>query len=81
MLSQAGPVQDEEGSMANLVPGGRASERSRKGGAQQAALERERNTPLKINLDLQLVRTGADSMLESLVEGPSVHEHANCAPV
>ena len=54
--TQREPVEDEDGSIAALVPGGLISQRSRKGGAAAAEARRERSKPLKINTDLKLVR-------------------------
>lgn len=63
LLSGAEPATDEEGSIANLVPGGRVSDRPSQAGAQEAERLRESNRPLKINLDMQLV-----CLLPSLIE-------------
>ena len=49
-------MEDEDGSIATLVPGGLISQRSRRGGAVAAEARRERSKPLKINNDLKLVR-------------------------
>lgn len=57
VYSKSVPTEDDEGSIALLVPGGRVADRpSQRGGAAEAA-RREQNKPLKINTDLQLVRT------------------------
>lgn len=69
VFSMSEPMQDEEGSMANLVPGGRASERSRKGGARRAELEREKSKPLKIQIDLELVRKRLPCHVSLVLEG------------
>lgn len=47
--------EDDDGSIATLVPGGLKSQRSRRGGAAAAEARRERSKPLKINTDLKLV--------------------------
>ena len=48
--------EDEEGSIANLVPGGRVSERPQQGGAAVLARERSQIKPLKVQTDMDLVR-------------------------
>jgi hypothetical protein len=68
VYSKPRPPEDEEGSIANLVPGGRVSQRSSRGGAAVAEARRERNKPLKINADLRLVRPS--SMLRMLAVAP-----------
>jgi hypothetical protein len=55
LVSRAEAATDEEGSIANFVPGGRASERPSQAGAQEAERLRESKRPLKINVDMQLV--------------------------
>jgi hypothetical protein len=55
--TQRQPEEDEDGSIATLVPGGLKSQRSSRGGAVEAEARRERSKPLKINTDLKLVRS------------------------
>ena len=50
------PEEDETGSLANLVPGGRVSDRSAPGGAFREEQERKLQAPLQIQIDLELVR-------------------------
>jgi hypothetical protein len=56
-ITQRQPEEDEDGSIATLVPGGLKSQRSSQGGAVEAEAQRERSRPLKINTDLKLVRS------------------------
>lgn len=49
-------AEDEEGSIALLVPGGRVSDRPSQAGGAAAAARREQKKPLKISTDLKLVR-------------------------
>lgn len=56
VYSQFVSAEDDEGSIALLVPGGRVSDRPSQAGGAAAAARLEQNKPLKINTDLQLVR-------------------------
>eukprot|EP00892_Ulva_mutabilis_P003111 jgi/Ulvmu1/12800/UM097_0029.1 len=56
LYGKAAPPEDDEGSIALLVPGGRVSDRPSQAGGAAAAARRERNRPLKINTDLRLYR-------------------------
>lgn len=55
IYSRSVPPEDDEGSIALLVPGGRVSDRPSQAGGAAAAARREQSKPLKINTDLRLV--------------------------
>jgi hypothetical protein len=57
LVSVEQEVVDETGSLAQLVPGGLVSERPNQRGAQAAERLRQLSKPLRINIDLSLVRT------------------------
>lgn len=76
LYSKSSPPEDDEGSIALLVPGGRVSDRPSQAGGAAAAARREQSKPLKIDTDLRLVRNPVVCCIAVEAVEPSICSHS-----